>query len=432
MMAKGLGSDIEGNTKEIIDTKPTNYPAPFACILDEYGYYSVRGAAVMAAQARSLGFSMIYAGQDYPGFEKASKEEAAQTLANTNVKIFMKIEDPDKTFDIASKTMGEAYVASSTSYEKKSGAFLSGYARNKGANIELKKRADFKDLKSQGMGEMHIVFGSQIVRADGFFANPPKAKITRANYFVQVEPPDVNEIQKMDNYMRELMRKLSDSTYVRELADELAIKNDYLAKIKKIIANNQATPILESTAGAVAIIAEEVQKSLNNMIKNIEEEGDEEDEKLNIFGLNKYKQDKNRRNKRNEDSENEDNENNNNDENSDNDEDNELDIDEITDDDDEDNEDSDNDEDNEDDDDDDENDDDDTPIFLNEERTRQRMEEIERIRGIDEEIVKERSQATVEEMKRATEYPKDPPPSKEPNEIMDILKELDDNLKEED
>jgi len=40
------------------------------------GYYAVEGFAVVPAQARSLGFSAIFAGQDLPAFQKASKEEA--------------------------------------------------------------------------------------------------------------------------------------------------------------------------------------------------------------------------------------------------------------------------------------------------------------------------------------------------------------------
>jgi intracellular multiplication protein IcmO len=59
MMATGLGSLLEGEYKKIIETKPTYSPTPFLCILDEYGYYAVKGAAVMPAQARSLGFCML-------------------------------------------------------------------------------------------------------------------------------------------------------------------------------------------------------------------------------------------------------------------------------------------------------------------------------------------------------------------------------------
>lgn len=61
MMAAGLGEAVEGTYKEVISRKPTNAVTPYMCILDEYGYYAVKGFAVVPAQARSLGFSVIFA-----------------------------------------------------------------------------------------------------------------------------------------------------------------------------------------------------------------------------------------------------------------------------------------------------------------------------------------------------------------------------------
>ena len=92
MMASGLGEAVEGDFADLIDRKPTNAETPYLCVLDEYSYYAVKGFAVVPAQARSLGFSVIFAGQDLPAFQKASKEEAASIGANTNIKICMKLE----------------------------------------------------------------------------------------------------------------------------------------------------------------------------------------------------------------------------------------------------------------------------------------------------------------------------------------------------
>jgi intracellular multiplication protein IcmO len=97
MMASGLGDSVEGEFEDLVNSKPTKSATPFLCILDEYGYYAVQGFAVVPAQARSLGFSVVFAGQDYPAFQKASKEEAASIGANTNIKLCMKLEDPTET-----------------------------------------------------------------------------------------------------------------------------------------------------------------------------------------------------------------------------------------------------------------------------------------------------------------------------------------------
>ena len=105
------------NYRDVNLRKPTNAPTPYMCILDEYGYYAVKGFAVVPAQARSLGFSAIFAGQDLPAFQKASKEEAASIGANTNIKICMKLEDPMETWEFFNKTAGEAYVTKVDSFQ---------------------------------------------------------------------------------------------------------------------------------------------------------------------------------------------------------------------------------------------------------------------------------------------------------------------------
>lgn len=107
MMAAGLGEEVEGDYRDVILRKPTNAPTPYMCILDEYGYYAVQGFAVVPAQARSLGFSAIFAGQDLPAFQKASKEEAASIGANTNIKICMKLEDPTETWIFSLKQLAK-------------------------------------------------------------------------------------------------------------------------------------------------------------------------------------------------------------------------------------------------------------------------------------------------------------------------------------
>src|SRR3990167_4745799 len=43
MMAAGLGDAVEGTYRDVITRKPTNSPTPYLCILDEYGYYAVKG-----------------------------------------------------------------------------------------------------------------------------------------------------------------------------------------------------------------------------------------------------------------------------------------------------------------------------------------------------------------------------------------------------
>ncbi len=190
MMAAGLGDEVEGEYHELIKRKPTNAATPYLCILDEYGYYAVQGFAVVPAQARSLGFSVVFAGQDLPAFQKASKEEAASIGANTNIKICMKLEDPMETWEFFSKTAGEAFVTQVSGFQSDTRGVTNNYMDNRGAQVIKQARVDLMDLKDQREGEAHIFFKSSIIRANMFYADPPHCKVMRLNQFLKVEKPE--------------------------------------------------------------------------------------------------------------------------------------------------------------------------------------------------------------------------------------------------
>jgi intracellular multiplication protein IcmO len=202
MMAAGLGEDVEGEYRDVIERKPTTAPTPYLCILDEYGYYAVQGFAVVPAQARSLGFSAIFAGQDLPAFQKTSKEEAASIGANTNIKICMKLEDPTETWDFFTKTAGEAYVTKVDAFQTKDTSMANTYQDTKSSSFEKRARIDLLDLKEQGMGEAHIFFRSQVIRANMFYANPKPVSRLKVNQFLKVEPPSDAYLAKMQQQMQ--------------------------------------------------------------------------------------------------------------------------------------------------------------------------------------------------------------------------------------
>ncbi|MDR3478913.1 MAG: TraM recognition domain-containing protein [Gammaproteobacteria bacterium] len=222
MMAAGLGDAVEGTYKEVITRKPTNAATPYMCILDEYGYYAVKGFAVVPAQARSLGFSVIFAGQDLPAFEKASKEEAASIGANTNIKICMKLEDPQATWEFFSKTAGESYVTKVDSFQTNANSILNNYMDSRSASSEKRARVDLLDLKEQREGEAHIFFKSKIVRARMFYANPQPAERMRINHFLKVEPPIGRVLLDLESRLDRFMQLMEtgDAVLVADFSDE--------------------------------------------------------------------------------------------------------------------------------------------------------------------------------------------------------------------
>lgn len=247
MMAAGLGDQVEGDYRDVILRKPTNAPTPYMCILDEYGYYAVQGFAVVPAQARSLGFSAIFAGQDLPAFQKASKEEAASIGANTNIKICMKLEDPIETWDFFTKTAGEAYVTKVDSFQTKDSSIANSYMDTKSSSFEKRARIDLLDLKDQTEGEAHIFFRSKIVRARMFYANPTPVKRLKLNQFLKVEPPP-------DDYLNKLQKQLAGFQKIIDSGDLSIEKEVDTEEINMITAALRESTVPEPIERGVAAL----------------------------------------------------------------------------------------------------------------------------------------------------------------------------------
>jgi intracellular multiplication protein IcmO len=212
MMATGLGDRIEGAIAETIHAKATHSPAPFLVILDEYGYYVVPGAAVMPAQARSLNFSMVFAGQDFPSFKKNNnKEEAEATAANCNVYVFMKLRDTTDTAELFSKAVGKARVARISGYSRNTAGIGNSYFDNQNASVQEEERGNLLDLSDQLQGQAHVIFKSAVVRAQMFYAAPPEPKHMRLNHFLRVESPTSAEMASFTKKVDGLRDSLSQT-----------------------------------------------------------------------------------------------------------------------------------------------------------------------------------------------------------------------------
>ena len=291
MMASTLGADLEGSFKTIIETRPTNAKAPFLTILDEYGYYATPGSAVMPAQARSLGFSMVFAGQDFPAFAKAGKEEADSIIANCSIKICMKMEDPDSTFALFDKSAGEAMVANINQMEKESGVLVNGFVPSDNASIQSTRRVNMQDLKEQDAGQAHIFFRSTIVRADIFFANPADAPNYIINSLIPVEPPEAEDLQNAETAMKTLLRRLTDEVGMRALTENLGTPQP-LAKLRKLMdqgLEEHGLPMHESACSAVALWAHDYNKAINDKLSSFGAPKTEDDTSVSIFSRQRQK-----------------------------------------------------------------------------------------------------------------------------------------------
>lgn len=211
MAAGCLGNRVEGLRREIVDARPTNAPVPFPTIFDEYGYYVVLGFASMPAQARSLGFQVIFAAQDFASLKKSSVEEADQTWENTNIRGIGRIVSGSdaETYTRMSGLGGTVRVAELSGYERVPS--MLGFKIRAGDRVEIKDvpRVSSDDLHSQADGEFHLFLGKKtkegnttsggvrIARVMAFYTdvavkdknNQPVVNQLALNHFGRVQPP---------------------------------------------------------------------------------------------------------------------------------------------------------------------------------------------------------------------------------------------------
>ncbi|QTP13334.1 FtsK/SpoIIIE domain-containing protein [Serratia symbiotica] len=253
MMAGCLGNRVEGVVREIIDSRPTNSAYPFYTILDEYGYYAVVGFAVAPAQARSIGFAITFAAQDFSSLKKSSAEEADATWENTNVRAIGRLTSGEE-----SETWKRILGAASTATQ----AELSGYDRNMGTIAEKfttpgqvtfanKNRIHYDDFAAQENGEFTFIIGKKekggesggvrVIRGMGFYTASEEPKEMRINDMVPVEPPEPHELPETTLQL-ETFTKLISNNQLSDLLNKFVESSPILDDFNNIIKfNNELT-----------------------------------------------------------------------------------------------------------------------------------------------------------------------------------------------
>lgn len=212
MMGSTLGSTVEGTSASVIENKPTHSSTPFMTVFDEVGYYTAAGMAVMAAQARSLGFSLVFSGQDIPAMKKRVREEANSILANCNIKIFGKLEDPTDTKDFFEKTVGTAIVTEVSGFQLSGGMDTGSYRDTKQAGVQLRPRASYDGLRGFKEGQAVVTYGERVVDTKIFYSNPGFAKAMRVTRYMALPPPDDNML-KHANAITKLRDKMVNKSW---------------------------------------------------------------------------------------------------------------------------------------------------------------------------------------------------------------------------
>jgi intracellular multiplication protein IcmO len=225
MMAGCLGNRVEGVVREIIDSRPTNASFPFYTILDEYGYYAVIGFAVAPAQARSLGFSVIFAAQDFSSLKKSSAEEADATWENTNIRAIGRITSGQRseTWERIQGASGEGEEARTAGFERRPGVVNEAFHQQDNISIERRARLDYDDLAMQENGEFTFLIGKKerngqtggvrVIRGMGFYTAGPAPKEMRINDLLPVEAPEPSDLPQNRKVTEAIMNCMIDGSF---------------------------------------------------------------------------------------------------------------------------------------------------------------------------------------------------------------------------
>ena len=89
-MTTALAAPIETDSSLAGRKRAPTGEFPFVVVFDELAHYVSDGMSTMTSQARSLGFSMVFATQDVGTLMLANSKETVNILSNTSVKVVMR------------------------------------------------------------------------------------------------------------------------------------------------------------------------------------------------------------------------------------------------------------------------------------------------------------------------------------------------------
>ena len=169
MMGRAAGSKLVGEKHYLVDVRPTTAPSPFIAILDEAGYYMVKGIDTMMAQARSLGFMIVIAGQDMASMQSISPHIAETVAANARLTVAGATEDANRTWQFLRQKFARQRVAVASGKISKLGLFSTKWVNRPDQQFVETDRVKIRDLQQLREGEFFFLMESKIVKARAFY-----------------------------------------------------------------------------------------------------------------------------------------------------------------------------------------------------------------------------------------------------------------------
>lgn len=285
MMGNASGFSLQGSRQEIVEAKQTRAPSPFIVVLDEAGYYMVKGIDVMMAQARSLGFQIIVAGQDLSAMKAIDKQIAETAAANASILAVGKTVDGAETVQFVQQLLGKATVSVTSGYTART-TILGGnrWDDRMDASFQEVDKIKIEELQSLKEGQFYFLFDGKLVRAATFYIGGNFAENFSVNKFIKVRGPNDRvpgldqslEIDFLDGYVKHV-QTMAKGFDMEEVAEEPRDSLTQIKGIKDLALASSKSPSPKKThsawlAGILGVIGlDEAEAS------DVEDDGDDED-----------------------------------------------------------------------------------------------------------------------------------------------------------
>lgn len=239
-VAKFLDFKISGTKSE---TNSLPHDSSLSMInFDEANYLLTSGMGQLAAQARSLGFSMSFWGQSKTAMQNMHKNEMQEINDNTGIKIFGATED-DQAVKDAVGSAGKVKVARVRAF---SGDDQRGYSHDRNLEVTYENPVEEGDLKSQELSEWTIIYKARPIKVNSFYIpelSDRKLPFTQINQYVhEHEEPLPHDILKALQGMGNIPRKRPEKeakgiSYLQHIRDNHSILEENPDKIQETISN---------------------------------------------------------------------------------------------------------------------------------------------------------------------------------------------------
>lgn len=198
ILSQDLGEKIEGKAEDILIIRKFKDRFPFLWIADEVGAYYTETFGHLATQVRSLGYSLILAGQDLQRLKTAAGDKIWTLISNMFTRIAGTLNDPKETLEMYQKAGGSEFEGIQDRMERHDGMFGNNVYRDSDSiTVREKQRITVEEVQALNKGEQITIFRGEVTRGSSLYIDD-EDKITdtciRINRFIDIPPPSLQEI----------------------------------------------------------------------------------------------------------------------------------------------------------------------------------------------------------------------------------------------